>query len=139
MRKIYRVARYEVEQAGASCYNRIMDDFALGYLLHRFFYRIFDFFRHWYVGGSRMIAHAFISTLENMDRSFAVKITLQHFFEPLYKDYSIIGRILGSFSACSGSCSALVVYVVIAVCFAVAYVVWVLTRPALIFFSIWKL
>ena len=74
-----------------------MDDFALGYLLHRFFYRIFDFFRHWYVDGSRVIAHTFISTLERIDRSLAVKITLQHFFEPLYKDYSIIGRILGVF------------------------------------------
>jgi hypothetical protein len=116
-----------------------MDDFALGYLIHRFFYRIFDFFRHWYMGGSRIIAHTFISTLENMDRSFAVKITLQHFFEPLYKDYSVIGRILGvvfrSFRIVFGA----VVYVAITVFFAVAYVVWILTLPTLIFFSIRKL
>jgi hypothetical protein len=115
-----------------------MDDFALGYLVHRFFYRIFDFFRHWYVGGSRIIAHAFISTLEDIDRSFAVKITLQHFFEPLYKDYSVIGRILGVIFRSFRVAIGIVIYAVIAVCFAVAYVIWILALPALLFFSVWK-
>ncbi len=115
-----------------------MDDFALGYLLHRFFYRIFDFFRQWYAGGSRMIAHAFISTLENMDRSLAVKITLQHFFEPLYKDYSVIGRILGIFFRFIRIVLGGVVYAAIAVLFAGAYVIWIVTPPALLFFAAWK-
>lgn len=70
-------------------------DFAFVYLIQRFFYRFFDFFHHWYIDGSRFIAHTFISTLTEMDKSFAVGITLRHFFEPLYKDYSIVGRILG--------------------------------------------
>ena len=34
-------------------------------------------------------------TLTAADQSFAVAITLRHFFEPLYKDYSIVGRVLG--------------------------------------------
>jgi hypothetical protein len=113
-----------------------MDDFAPGYLLYRFFYRIFDFGRHWYVHGSRMIAHQFISTLESADKSFAVKITLTHFFEPLYKDYSIIGRILGFIFRLARVAVGLVVYVVIAAIFAVAYIVWVLVPPALVFFLI---
>jgi hypothetical protein len=113
-----------------------MDDFALGYLLHRFFYRIFDFVRHLYVHGSRMIAHQFISTLESADKSFAVKITLSHFFEPLYKDYSIIGRILGFIFRLVRVVIGLVIYAAITVCFAIAYVVWVLAPVALVFFSI---
>ena len=116
-----------------------MDDFALGYLLHRFFYRIFDFFWHWYVGGSRMIAHAFISTLENIDRSFAVKITLEHFFEPLYKDYSVIGRMLGIIFRSVRVVLGGVVYLIVAALFVVAYLVWIMTLPALIFFSVWKI
>jgi hypothetical protein len=116
-----------------------MDDFAVGYLFHRSLYRIFDFFRHWYVGGSRIIAHTFISTLEDIDRSLAVKITLEHFFEPLYKDYSIIGRILGIvFRLCRVAIGG-VVYLILAVCFAAAYVVWILIPPALLFFSVWKI
>ena len=70
-------------------------NFALVYIINRFFYRVFDFFHHWYVRASRTIAHTFISFLEWLDETFALKITLQHFFEPLYKDYSILGRILG--------------------------------------------
>ena len=116
-----------------------MDDFALGYLLHRFFYRIFDFFRDWYVGGSRVIAHAFITTLEDIDRSFAVKITLQHFFEPLYKDYSAIGRLLGIFFRSARIVIGAVVYLIVAICFAAAYAVWIATPPVLIFFSLSKL
>jgi len=116
-----------------------MDDFALGYLLHRFFYRIYDFFRHWYVGGSRLIAHTFISTLENIDRSFAVKITLQHFFEPLYKDYSMIGRILGVFFRSVRILIGGMVYAAVTAFFALAYVAWIVALPALLFFSVWKI
>ena len=36
-----------------------------------------------------------MATLTAADQSFAVAITLRHFFEPLYKDYSVIGRIFG--------------------------------------------
>lgn len=116
-----------------------MDDFALGYLLHRFFYRIFYFFRSWYVGGSRMIAHGFISVLESMDRSLAVKITLAHFFEPLYKDYSIIGRILGIIFRFFRVVIGAVIYAVVAVFFIVAYVAWVAVPPVLIFLALQKI
>lgn len=116
-----------------------MADFAPGYLLYRFFYLIFDFFRHWYVGGSRVVAHAFISTLENIDRSLAVKITLAHFFEPLYKDYSIIGRLLGIIFRFVRVVAGGVIYLILAVCFAVAYLAWLAVPPLLLFFSVWKI
>ncbi len=116
-----------------------MDDFALGYLFHRFFYQIFHFVKHWYVGGSRIIAHAFISTLESADRSFAVKITFSHFFEPLYKDYSIIGRILGFVFRLGRVVIGLVAYAAIAVVFAVAYCAWIAVPLVLIFLSVRKM
>jgi len=115
-----------------------MDDFALGYLFHRLFYRIFDFFRHWYVGGSRMIAHVFISTLEHMDRSFAVKITIAHFFEPLYKDYSVVGRVLGIIFRVFRIAIGAAIYVVIAVFFLIGYLAWIAVPPTLFFFAFWK-
>lgn len=115
-----------------------MDDFAFGYLVHRFFYRVFDFFRHWYADGSRIIAHTFISTLENIDRSFAVKVTLDHFFEPLYKDYSMIGRILGIIFRFARVAIGIAIYAVIAVCFVAAYVVWIAIPPTLFFLSVWR-
>ena len=116
-----------------------MDDFALGYLLHRFFYRIFTFFRHWYLDGSRSFARAFMATLEYIDRSLAVKITLEHFFEPLYKDYSLIGRILGVIFRSVRVVIGVAVYVIVAIVFLCAYLAWVAVPPALLFFSFWKL
>ena len=37
-------------------------DFSLIYLVHRFFYRFFDFFHHWYVDGSRWFGRKFMGT-----------------------------------------------------------------------------
>jgi len=108
-------------------------DFAFVYLVQRFFYRLFDFFHHWYADGSRRFAHAFISALESADRTFAVKITMRHFFEPLYKDYSAIGRILGIIFRTGRVLIGAIVYFVVACIFAVAYLVW-LAIPAVILF-----
>lgn len=109
-------------------------DFAFVYLIQQFFYRFFDFFHHWYVDGSRTIGHRFISALESADRSFAVKITLLHFFEPLYKDYSVIGRILGFFFRTGRIIVGTIAYLVIALFFAVAYIIWLAIPAATLFY-----
>jgi hypothetical protein len=108
-------------------------DFSVVYLGRRFFYRLLDFFHHWYVDGSRAIGRRFMVTLTKADQSFAVAITLRHFFEPLYKDYSIVGRILGIFFRSvrvliGGAC-----YLLLALGFAVVYLIW-LAIPAIILF-----
>jgi hypothetical protein len=116
-----------------------MDDFAVSYLVYRFFYRIGDFFRHWYVNGTLAVAGLFMKTLERADRSFAVKVTLQHFFEPLYKDYSIIGRILGVLFRSLRVAIGAVAYAALTVVFMVIYLAWIAVPPALLFFSFWRL
>lgn len=70
-------------------------NFALGYIVERAFFRFADFFHHWYIDASKVFIHVYFFQLEQMDQTFAVKTTLRHFFEPLYGDYSYIGRILG--------------------------------------------
>ncbi|HEY5221154.1 MAG TPA: hypothetical protein VIJ29_03355 [Candidatus Paceibacterota bacterium] len=108
-------------------------DFSVVYLARRFLYRFLDFFHHWYIDGSRVIGRHFMSVITAADQSFAVAITLRHFFEPLYKDYSVIGRILGivfrTFRILIGG----VIYLVIALAFAVVYIIW-LAIPAVILF-----
>lgn len=110
-----------------------MDDFALGYLIHRFFYRIADFFSHWYVGGSRVIAHRFISTLEELDRTLAVRVTLRYFFQPLYKDYSVIGRILGVVFRTARILIGGVAYLAIALLFLAFYLLWIAAPAGIVF------
>lgn len=72
-----------------------------------------------------------MSTLTAADQSFAVAITLRHFFEPLYKDYSAIGRILGIFFRTVRVVIGGICYLVLALAFAAVYLVW-LAIPAFI-------
>lgn len=106
-------------------------DFAVVYLGQRFIYRILDFFHHWYIHGSVAIGHAFMGAITAADRSLALKVTLRHFFEPLYKDYSAIGRILGVVFRTGRILVAGVAYVVLALIFLAAYLAW-LAIPAII-------
>jgi hypothetical protein len=69
--------------------------FSLFYLIKQFFFRIFRFLRHWYVGSFVFIWKKLLSALERLDRVFAVKITIRHWLEPLYQDKTIVGCVLG--------------------------------------------
>jgi hypothetical protein len=110
-------------------------DFAVVYLAQRFFYRIFDFFHHWYIDGSRTFGKNFIATIGAMDQSFAIKVTIRHLFEPLYKDYTIIGRILGMIFRTGRIIVGLIAYVVIAAFFAVVYVAWLAIPPLILYYA----
>lgn len=111
-------------------------DFAPIYLIQRFFYRIADFFHHWYVDGSRAIGNQFITTLQATDQTFAIKITLRYFFQPLYKDYSVIGRIMGVVGRTGRIIIGGVVYLLTAITFAVVYVVWLAIPVAILWVAI---
>ncbi len=111
-------------------------NFALIYIVNRFFYRIGDFFYHWYFHASRTLGHAFISFLERLDRTFAIRITLQHFFEPLYKDYSILGRILGVIFRSGRVLIGGIVYLFFGIIFLTIYLIWLLIPPVIIFYAV---
>ncbi len=110
-------------------------DFSLVYLVQRFFYRFIDFFHHWYVDGSRVFAHKFISALEAADRTFAVKVTAQHFFEPLYKDYSAIGRVVGVPFRAGRIVIGGIAYLIFALLFAAAYLAWLAIPAVIIYYA----
>ncbi|HUZ92479.1 MAG TPA: hypothetical protein VNG29_00580 [Candidatus Paceibacterota bacterium] len=110
-------------------------NFALTYLIYRFAYRVGDFFHHWYYDGSRNFFHGFISFLESLDRTFAVRLTLKFLFHPLYKDYTIVGRILGFIFRSGRILIGVVVYAFFAVIFFAIYLAWLLVPPALILYA----
>jgi hypothetical protein len=110
-------------------------DFSIVYLGWRVIYCFLDFFHHWYVDGSRVFGRRFMTTLTAADRSFAVAITLRHFFEPLYKDYSIIGRILGIVFRSARVVIGGVCYFFLALAFAIAYVIWLAIPAVIIFYA----
>ncbi len=110
-------------------------DFSLVYLVNRFFYRLFDFFHHWYVDGSRWFGRRTIKVFTELDKTFAVRVTLEHLFEPLYKDYTVIGRILGAIFRTARLFIGFAVYAVVALVIVVCYLVW-LAIPAFTLYAI---
>ncbi len=110
-------------------------NFALVYIINRFFYLIGDFFHHWYFHATRTMVHGFVSFFENLDRTFAVRITLRHFFEPLYKDYSILGRILGVIFRSGRVLIGGVIYLFFVIIFLGVYLAWLLIPPGIIIYA----
>ncbi len=111
-------------------------DISLIYIVRRFFFRIYNFFHHWYVDGSRAIGRRFMATMTRADQTLAVAITLRHFFEPLYKDYSIVGRIMGVIFRTLRIAIGSVAYLFLAALFAAAYIVWLAIPAIIIFYAI---
>ena len=109
-------------------------NFALVYIVNRFFHRLLEFFHHWYIDGSRNLGHRFLNFFEQLDQTFALKVTLKYFFHPLYGDYSIVGRILGFVFRSGRIALALVVYGILIPIFGAVYLLW-LALPILIFFN----
>lgn len=105
------------------------------YLFQRFFYRIFEFLRHWYVKSLFIYSHRVINFLERLDKTLALKVTLRHLFQPLYKDYSFIGYVLGFLFRAMRVVSAGLVYLVIIALALFFYVIWLLA-PIFIIYKI---
>jgi hypothetical protein len=107
-------------------------NFAFGYLIYRFFFNIYNFLRHFYVFGTRYILHSWVRTLEKLDRTFAVKINLRHFFAPLYKDYSIIGRILGIIFRTIRIIIGTIIYFFVSILFLGIVLFWIFLLPLIL-------
>ena len=110
--------------------------FAPAYIIQRFFFRLTDFFHHWYFHGLRRIGNAFIGFLGQLDETFALKVTLRYFFQPLYKDYTIVGRILGIVFRSGRILIAMVLYFLLALIFLVVVAFWAILPVALLLYAI---
>ncbi len=98
--------------------------FSIVYLVERFFYRIFQFIYHWYVGGFFWFVRSALNFLEALDRFFALKITLRYLFRPLYQDYTLIGYILGFIFRSGRLIGGGLVYLAVLIVAAGLYAIW---------------
>ena len=113
-------------------YNKSMH-FALSYLAHRFLYRIVEFLRHWYVKSVRIYSDFVLNVLGRIDYYLAWKITLKYLFQPLYKDYSLIGYILGFLFRSGRLITASIIYGVLFFIAVGLYLFWLLIPIILIY------
>ncbi len=103
------------------------------YIFERALYRFAEFWRHWYVESFYVVSKIVVDILERFDRFFAVRINFRYLFQPLYQDYTVIGRILGFIFRSLRIATGSFLYALIVIVAAVFYFVWILLPPFIIY------
>lgn len=67
----------------------------MAYLFSRPVYRTALFFRRWYVEASRSYWVWIAELFRRIDRRLALKINIRFWFQPLYGDYTALGKLIG--------------------------------------------
>lgn len=109
---------------------------AIAYVVRRFLHRIAEFLRHWYVKSARIYFNFILNRLERLDYFFAWRITARHLFQPLYRDYSLVGYVLGFVFRSIRLVVAGGIYVVLFTLALGCYVVWLVLPPLLLFVAL---
>ncbi|PIT92461.1 MAG: hypothetical protein COU08_02270 [Candidatus Harrisonbacteria bacterium CG10_big_fil_rev_8_21_14_0_10_42_17] len=98
---------------------------SLVYLVHLFFYRIFKFIYDWYIASFFFVWRKLRETLRSFDQVLALGITLRNLFNPLYQDYSPVGRVLGPIFRMGRVIVAFMFYGFVITCALLFYLFWV--------------
>lgn len=106
---------------------------ALVYLVERFFWRIWDFLNHWYRQSFRVYGNTLLNFLNRVDYYLAWKITWRYLFQPLYKDYTILGYILGFVFRSGRLVLSSAIYFLIFLFAAALFVFWLIIPPLLLY------
>lgn len=109
---------------------------ALRYAGRKGAYRIAEFFRHWYVKSAKIYSNFVLNRLERLDYVLAWRITARHLFEPLYRDYSVVGYALGFLFRLFRLGFASILYAAIFAAALAGYVVWMFIPPLLLVIAV---
>lgn len=113
-------------------------NFAPVYLIYSFFLNIFNFLEHWYAYGFKFWIGLWLKNIQSLDKTFAVVINLKHFFVPLYKDYTLIGRFTGIILRFFRILIGFIIYLIITIIFGIIILVWWLIPIFLILVTLIK-
>lgn len=69
-----------------------------------------NFFYFWYFEVPYHYFLNFVNLFNNLERSFALRITIENFFVPLWQDYTLIGRMISLFIRASKILVTLIIY-----------------------------
>lgn len=108
-------------------------NFAAVYIVRHAVFHVGEFFRHWYVHSMHVYWNGVVNRLEQLDYALAWRVTLHNLFQPLYKDYSPIGYVLGFIFRLGRLAVATVIYAVLLSAAVALYAVWLGVPPYLLF------
>jgi hypothetical protein len=87
-----------------------------GYMLH--------LLRLWYVQSAPWAVSRYVTTVRTLDGTFAVVDTFRNLGRPLYQDYTWQGRVIGVFLRLARIGFGIIMYVLAAVVYFIAYLMW---------------
>ena len=110
--------------------------FSLVYLLHHFFFHIWEFVRDWYWRGYLRASDWTLAALERFDQTLALRITLRNFGKPMYGDRSVLGYLLGFIFRTFRIGIALLLYAILIATALLLYILWALVPLFAIYLGI---
>mgnify|MGYP001163382569 CR=1 FL=1 len=87
----------------------------------------------WFVLKPKAILNLLVEIIKDLDKNFAVAINFKLILKPLYKDYSLIGRIIGPIFRFFRVLVGGIIYLLIALVFLLVILVWILILPFIIY------
>ncbi len=104
----------------------------LVYIFRQAAFGLLSFFEHWYVRGFRVWWNFVAHSISQFDRSYGWRVTGAHLFEPLYKDFSAVGYLLGVPFRIGRFFAGLLFYVLFLFVSATIFLVWLCVPAYLI-------
>jgi hypothetical protein len=101
-----------------------MENSIFVYLFSAIVNRIECFIKDWYPNSFFKFWNFLLNTLKQLDKTFAIKVTIRHWLKPLYQDETIIGYILGFIFRTIRIILAALIYLMIFIIVLSLYLIW---------------
>jgi hypothetical protein len=105
----------------------------IGYLSSYLGRKTVLFFERWYIDFSRTYWLWVLEQFQNLDRSFALRINVHFWLQPLFGDYTTVGRIIGPVLRTGRIILGFLTYLLLFGAAILFWCFWILAIPFLIF------
>ena len=106
------------------------------YLVSILLRNAYDFLDHWYIKSFTKTSHYMLGVFEELDKIFALKLTLRNLFQPLYQDRTLIGYIIGFAFRSLIIIVSSIIYLFVFIVSVALYLIWLALPIVLIYKAI---
>lgn len=90
---------------------------------------IISFFSFWYITSSKAFWNKEILFIKGIERDMGVFINLKLLFQPIFGDYSYMGRVIGPIFRMSRVLIGFIIMAISIVAVAAMYLIWIILPP----------
>lgn len=90
---------------------------------------IYDFLYFWYIRGSKDFLRGEMNAIKGVERDIGILINLKLVFQPIYGDYSILGKLIGPILRLGRVFLGFMLVVFLSIIIVALYLLWLLLPP----------